>query len=121
MQASGTHRSEHGIAATVLGLFTLFFGATAAVNELRDDLNTVWQIPDDPTWSHARSALNLVKDRLFSLAIVLGAGLYLLASLVLNLWVSAAQKHLNPAADPPRPASRRPGLSPVRRRPRRSR
>jgi membrane protein len=98
----GVHRSGHGIAATVLGLFTLFFGATAAVNELRDDLNTVWQIPDDPTWSHARNAYNLVKDRLWSLGIVLGAGLYLLASLILNLWLSAAYKYLNPAADPPR-------------------
>ena len=98
----GAHRSGHGIAATVLGLFTLFFGATAAVNELRDDLNTVWQIPDDPTSSHARNAYNLVKDRLFSLGIVLGAGLYLLASLILNLWLSAAYKFLNPAADPPR-------------------
>ena len=98
----GVHRSGHGIAATVLGLFTLLFSATAAVNELRDDLNTVWQIPDDPTWSHARSALNLVKDRLLSLGIVLGAGLYLLASLILNLWLSAAYRYLNPAADPPR-------------------
>ena len=98
----GAHRSSHGLAATVLGLFTLFFGATAAVNELRDDLNTVWQIPDDPTWSHARSAYNIVKDRFLSLAIVLCAGLYLLASLTLNLWVSAAYKYLNPAANPPR-------------------
>jgi membrane protein len=97
----GAHRSEHGIAATALGLFTLFFGATAALNELRDDLNTVWQIPDDPTWSHARSAYNVVKDRLLSLAIVLGAGLYLLASLALNLWVSAADRYLNPAASNP--------------------
>jgi len=24
----GAHRSQHGLAATVLGLFTLFFGAT---------------------------------------------------------------------------------------------
>src|SRR5450759_3413422 len=98
----GAHRSQHGIAATVLGLFTLFFGATAAVNELRDDLNTVWQVPDDPTWSHARNAYNMIKDRLLSLAIVLGAGLYLLASLFLNLWVSAAGKYLNAAAVPPR-------------------
>ena len=97
----GAHRSEHGIAATVLGLFTLFFGATAAVNELRDDLNTVWQVPDDPTWSHVRSVYNILRDRLLSLGIVLAAGLYLLASLVLKLWVSAVQKHLNPAADPP--------------------
>ena len=98
----GVHRSGHGIAATVLGLFTLFFGATAAVNELRDDLNTVWQVPDDPTWSHARSAYNIIKDRLLSLGIVLGAGLYLLASLTLNLWVTAADQYLNPAAYPHR-------------------
>ena len=96
----GAHRSEHGIAATVLGLFTLFFGATAALNELRDDLNTVWQVPDDPTWSHARSAYNVIKDRLLSLGIVLAAGLYLLASLILNLWVSAADRFLNPSANP---------------------
>ena len=98
----GVHRSGHGMAATVLGLLTLLFGATAAVNELRDDLNTVWQVPDDPTWSHARNAYNLIKDRLLSLAIVLGAGLYLLASLTLNLWVSAAGKYLSAAAVPPR-------------------
>src|ERR1039458_4484348 len=97
----GVHRSGHGIAATVLGVFTVLFGPTTAVNELRHALNTVCQIPDDPTWSHARSALNMVKDRLFSLAIVLGAGLYLLASLILNLWLSAAYKFMNPAADPP--------------------
>src|SRR5664279_4199492 len=96
----GAHRSSHGLAATVLGLFTVFFGTTAAVNELRDDLNTVWQVSDDPTWSHARSAYNIVKDRLLSLAIVLGAGLYLLASLALNLWVSAAGRYLHLAASP---------------------
>ena len=96
----GAHRSEHGIAATVLGLFTLFFGATAALNELRDDLNTVWQVPDDHSGSHARNAFNVIKDRLLSLGIVLAAGLYLLASLILNLWVSAADRLLNPSANP---------------------
>jgi membrane protein len=96
----GAHRSKHGIAATVLGLFTLFFGATAALNELRDDLNTVWQVPDDHTGSHARNAYNVIKDRLLSLGIVLAAGLYLLASLILNLWVSAADRFLNPSANP---------------------
>jgi len=96
----GAHRSKHGIAATVLGLFTLFFGATAALNELRDDLNTVWQVPDDHTRSHARNAYNVIKDRLLSLGIVLAAGLYLLVSLILNLWVSAADRFLNPSANP---------------------
>ena len=98
----GARRSEHGIVVTVLWLITLFFGSTAAVSELRDDLNTVWQVVDDPTWSHARSVYQLVRERFLSLAIVLGAGLYLLASLVLNLGVRAAAKYLNPAADPHR-------------------
>ncbi len=98
----GAHRSEHGIVSTVFGLFILFFGATAALNELRDDLNTVWQIADDPTLSHARSAYNLIRDRLLSLGIVLAAGFYLLVSLVLGLGVSAAGKILNPAAYPHR-------------------
>jgi len=34
----GAHRPSSGIAATVLGLITLFFGATAVVSELRDAL-----------------------------------------------------------------------------------
>lgn len=92
---AGAHRSDHGVVATLLGLLTLFFGATAVINELRDDLNTVWQVADDPAWSHARSAYNMIRERLLSLAIVLGAGLYLLASLALNLWISVADRYLN--------------------------
>jgi membrane protein len=53
---------------------------------------------------------NVIRDRLLSLAIVLGAGIYLLASLILNLWVSAADKYLNPAANPHRFLSQATGL-----------
>lgn len=98
----GAHKSGHGVVATVLGVSTLFFGSTAAVSELRDDLNTVWQVADDPTWSDARTMYAVIKDRLLSLAIVLGAGLYLLASLTLSLWVSTAGKYLSAAPNPPR-------------------
>jgi len=98
----GAQRSEHGLVVTVLWLITMFFGATAAVSELRDDLNTVWQVVDDPTWSHARNVYHVFRERLLSLGIVLGAGLYLLASLVLDLWVRAAARYLNPAAGPHR-------------------
>ncbi len=45
---------------------------------------------------------NLIRDRLLSLGIVLAAGLYLLASLILGLWISAAGRLLNPAAHPHR-------------------
>src|SRR5713226_2632745 len=54
----GAHRPSSGIAATVLGLVTLFFGATAVVSELRDALNMIWKVPEDTTCSRVRSMLN---------------------------------------------------------------
>lgn len=99
---AGAHRSRHGVAATIVGVLTLFFGATAAVTELRDSLNTIWQVPLDPTISHVRSMYNILRDRILSLSIVLTAGLYLLASLALNPLVSAISEWLNPIAAPSR-------------------
>jgi membrane protein len=97
----GAHRSSSGIVATLLGLATLFFGGTAVVSELRDALNTIWRVPEDTTSSRARSLFNLVKERLLSFALVLGAGLFLLTSLIVNTWISAVGKHLTSVATPP--------------------
>ena len=63
----GAHQSSRGIAATVLGLVTVFFASSAVVSELRDAMNTIWRVPEDTTSSAARSIFNLVKDRLVSL------------------------------------------------------
>jgi membrane protein len=94
----GAHPRFTGLVATVLGLVTLFFGATAAVNELRDALNTIWRVPSDTTCSRARGLLNMLMERLVSLALVLGAGLFLLASLVVTAWTSAVVTYLHPIA-----------------------
>ncbi len=103
MQAmiKGAHRSSSGIAATVLGLVTLFFGATAVVGELRDALNTIWKVPEDTTCSRGRSVWNLVKERLLAFALVLGAGLFLLASLIVSAWRTAAGQYLDSVATLP--------------------
>src|SRR6266852_4961788 len=85
----GAHRSPSGIVATLLGLVTLFFGATAVVTELRDALNTIWRVPEDTASSRARSIFNLAKQRLLSFALVLGGGLFLLTSAIVNTWISA--------------------------------
>jgi membrane protein len=98
----GVHRPTSGIATTVLGLVTLFFGATAVVTELRDALNTIWKVPEDAACSRVRSVWNLVKERLLSFALVLAAGLFLLASLIVNVGLSAAGHYLNSVAAPPR-------------------
>jgi membrane protein len=98
----GTRQPSSGITATVLGLVTLFFSATAVVSELKDALNTIWKVPEDTTCSRVRSMLNLVTERLVSFVLVLGAGFFLVVSLIVNVWISAADQYLNSVAAPPR-------------------
>jgi membrane protein len=93
----GAHRPRSGVAAILLGLVPLFIGATAAVSELKDALNTIWRVPDDKTSSTARSMFNVVKERFLSFAVVLGAGLFLL---IVNAGISAAGQYLRPVALP---------------------
>ena len=94
------HPQSTGLIATVLGLVTLFFGASAAVHELRDALNTIWRVPSDLTCSRAQGLLNMLLERLISLALVLAAGLFLLGSLVLTAGASAIGRYLHPIAAP---------------------
>lgn len=86
---AGTHSAKHGIIATVIGLTTLLFGASGVLLELRDALNTIWEVPPDPT-SGLRSIVQIIKQRLFSFALVLAIGFLLLVSLVVNAWIAAA-------------------------------
>src|SRR5947199_6959366 len=76
----GRRAPYSGLVATLLGLATLFFGGTAAITELRDALNTIWQIPDDGHASHARNLFNVLKERFQGFALVLVAGVVLLLS-----------------------------------------
>jgi membrane protein len=86
---AGTRNTSHGILATVVGLLTLLFGASGVLLELRDALNTIWEVPQGQT-SRFRSVVQVIKDRLFSFALVLAIGFLLLVSLVVNAWIAAA-------------------------------
>jgi uncharacterized BrkB/YihY/UPF0761 family membrane protein len=70
-------KSSRGVAATVLGLATVFFGSSAVVSGPKDAMNTIWKVPEDATSSAVRSIFNLVKDRLVSFALMLAPGLFL--------------------------------------------
>ena len=96
----GARQSSRGIAATVLGLVTVFFAASAVVSELRDAMNTIWRVPEGTTSSTLRSIFNLAKDRLLSFALVMASGLFLVASLIVNAWIFAAGKYFNSGAAP---------------------
>ena len=84
----GARQPAVGLIATLAGLITLFFGATGVVAELRDALNTIYEIPS-PEVSGLRSVLLFVRERLFSFAMVLGVGFLLLVSLAINAWLAA--------------------------------
>jgi membrane protein len=84
----GAQNRADGFLATALGTLTLLFGASGMVTELRSALNTIWDVP-----CRQRTTLQeitaYVKERLWSIALVLAVGLLLTGSLAINTWVSA--------------------------------
>jgi membrane protein len=84
-----------GVITTISGVLTLFLGTSLLVNELRHSLNVVWRIQEPPTPDRnlIASARAMVSDRLYAFLIVVGAGLLVLASLVVNTAVAAAANH----------------------------
>jgi membrane protein len=83
------YKPATGTTATVLGVLTLVFGASAVVVELRDALNTIWHVPAPATFSSLRSFLRLVKERFYLFGLILGVGFLLLVSLALNAAIAA--------------------------------
>lgn len=84
----GSRNTTHGIIATVIGLVTLLMSASGVLVELRDTLNTIWEVKTASTRG-LRMVSSFVKDRLFSFAIVLAIGFLLIVSLVITTWISA--------------------------------
>jgi membrane protein len=78
-----------GLIASLLALVALALGASSVVVELRDALNTIWHVTPDPGNAGFASILRLARERFYSFALILAAGLLLLASLVLNALVAA--------------------------------
>jgi membrane protein len=99
----GSHQASKGVAPTVFGLVTVFFAASAVVSELRDSMNTIWRVPQEKASGSVRSIVNDLKDRISSFALVLAAGLFLVASLIVNTWIITAGKVLNAGTSLPAP------------------
>ncbi|MFL6452004.1 MAG: YihY/virulence factor BrkB family protein [Bryobacteraceae bacterium] len=86
----GSRNTTHGIIATAVGLITLLFGASGVMIELRDALNTIWEVPTPEVVGLKSKALALIKERVFSFAIVLSVGFLLVVSLAISTWLAAA-------------------------------
>lgn len=74
-----------GIVGSIFGMVVLLFGASGVFGELQSALNTVWEVAPKP----GRGLMGLVKDRLFSFAMVMGVAFLLLVSMVLGAALAA--------------------------------
>lgn len=78
-----------GILATIIGVVTLFMGASGVFGQLEDSLNTIWGVAP----SAAGNIWGMIKGKFLNFTIVLGIGFLLLVSLVLSAGISAFTKY----------------------------
>jgi membrane protein len=84
-------RPGSGVAATLIGLATLLFGATVVFSELQDALNAIWKIPSR---AERGMIIGIARDRFLSFIMVLSLGLLLLVSMLANTIFTAVTQHL---------------------------
>lgn len=77
---AGAQNKDSGIVATVLGVVALLFGATGVFAQLKDSLNTIWEVEAKP----GQGIWQYVRDRFLSFAMVLTIGFLLLVMLVVS-------------------------------------
>ncbi|MDQ6800736.1 MAG: YihY/virulence factor BrkB family protein [Acidobacteriota bacterium] len=78
-------KPKTGALAIVIGALTLLFGAAGVFGQLKDALNTIWNVEEKPQGG----ILGFIKQRFLSFAMVLCVGFLLLVSLVLDAALSA--------------------------------
>ncbi|HEX9048675.1 MAG TPA: YihY/virulence factor BrkB family protein [Verrucomicrobiae bacterium] len=86
---AAANQPKTGTFATIIGLATLFIGATSVFIQLQQSLNAIWNVrPKRGTlWQ-------FIRTRLISFGTLLGIGFLLLVSLVLSAALAAAGKWL---------------------------
>jgi membrane protein len=91
----GALKPNQGGIATVISVITLLLGATAVVVELQDALNVIWHVPTQ-SGSKLAGILGMVKQRFYSLVMVLGVGFLLLFSVIFSAWITAMGESFGP-------------------------
>jgi membrane protein len=80
-----------GATGTALALVPLVFGLWGVFGELQDGLNTIWGVTPKP----GRRIRDIVKERFWSFAMVVGIGFVLLVSLVLSAWIAVVSTYVS--------------------------
>ena len=81
---------ESSLVATGVGLIGMLFGATGVFNELKNSLNTIWNVEDQNN-----GLRGIVMNRLIAIAMVPLSGILLLFSLIANTILTAAMGWLD--------------------------
>ena len=84
-------RPQSGIIATLIGIATLFWGASNLFAQLKLALNMIWNVSPPPD----RGIVGFIQDRLLSVGMVLGGGLVLILLLVASAVLTAINQWLN--------------------------
>jgi len=79
--------SKSSIIAAILGIVTIFIGATGVFVQLQKSLNIIWEVEAKPKKS---GVWTFVKLRLFSFGLILSIAFLLLMSLVVSAFLAAA-------------------------------
>jgi membrane protein len=87
-------RPREGLLATLLGLGALLFAAIGVVVQLKDALNTVWEVEEAP----GQGVWHFMRSYVVSLAGVLALGFLLLVSLLVTAGLAALGKVAVPHA-----------------------
>jgi membrane protein len=90
---AGASKPTHGIIAGAIGVGTLIFAAVGVVVQLKDALNTIWDV--EPA-QQSGGIWSFVRSYILSLAGVLALGFLLLVSMLVTTALAAAGKLLAP-------------------------
>ncbi len=77
-----------GIVSTIVGVITLLVGASGVFQELRADLNEIWDTKPDA----ASGIRGFLRERVFSFGLVLAVGFVLMVSLLISAALAAVAK-----------------------------
>ncbi len=89
----GASNHSSGILATVVGLLTLFLGATGLFLELQTALNLIWRVKPKTD----AGVRGMLRQRAVSFGLVIGVGFLLLVSLVVSAALAALDKYFGEA------------------------
>jgi membrane protein len=90
MILNAREKETSGAVAAIVGFGMLLFGASGVFNQLKDALNTIWEIPAPKRGGIFR----MLRQRFLSVAMVMVVGFLLLISLVINAALAAAGGYL---------------------------